>query len=456
MLDQSIFRSYDVRGEFGSELTEEAAYIIAHAYAEFTGAKRVVVGMDVRTSSPVLMGAVVRGLLERGCDVIDIGMVSTDVSYFSAWKYAFDGSIMVTASHMPKQFNGLKFLYVNAEGILVPIGKGLGMEQLRDLANRPDIVRDVKKQGTLTGKDVWDDYVAFVRSFVDIGAIKPLHVVMDAGNGMGGLVAEKVFSGLPLVRADMNFEPDGRFPHHSPNPIVPKNRADIIAKVKEVGADLGIAWDADCDRCYFIDEKGTFINGDFITALLGKYFVQRNPGASIVYDAVSNRGVRHAVEAAGGIAYMERVGHVYIKHKMREIHAVFGGETSGHYYFAENHHMDNGFIPALIVMQMMSVTDKSLSALIGELGEYHVSGEINYIVEDVDAIYARLKESFSDGKVTTIDGLSIDYPEWHFNVRPSATDPVIRLNVEATSPTMVRDKVALVSEIIGADQVEDD
>lgn len=452
MIDQSIFRNYDIRAEYGTALTEDAAYRVAHAYVEFAAPKTVIVGMDARVSSPSLKESVVKGLRERGVGVIDIGLVSTDAAYFAAWFYGYDGAIMITASHMPKQFNGLKFLRLD-DGVLVPIGMGLGMEELRDLANREDIVQ-VQEHGSVEEKDMWPDFVTFVRSFVDIDAIKPFNVVMDAGNGMGGYVGEKVFAGMSLKRTDLFFEPDGTFPNHSPNPIIPKNREDIIAKVKEIGADLGVAWDADCDRVYFIDEHGKYVDGDFVTALLGKVFVEKNPGAAVVYDIRASNVVKDTIEAAGGVAHRERVGHTYIKHKMREVEAVFAGEVSGHYYFAANKYMDSGFIPALMIMEMMSKTGKTLSQIIADLGDYHVSGEINFrINEKPEDIYARMRETFVNAQEDLMDGLSMNFDMWRFNVRPSANDPVLRLNMEASSNEMLQEKLANVKEVIGGEEV---
>ena len=448
MLAHSIFRTYDVRGEYGKDLTDEAGYKVAKAFAKFSGAKQVVLGSDCRMSSPALRAQVIRGLLESSVDVVDIGFVSTDVLYFATWFYQFAGGIMVTASHMPKQFNGLKFLRLNAKGMLTPIGKGVGMEELEEIA-QSESWQQAEKPGKLTEKNVWDDFTKFTRAFVDIKNIKPMKVVMDAGNGMGGPTAERVYADLGLNIVPLYFKPDGNFPNHPANPIEEENRRDVVASVKKESADLGLAWDADCDRIYFIDEKGNFVNGDFITALLAIYFLEKNPGAGIVYDIRASLAVKDWVEKMGGKAHMERVGHTYIKKRMQETKSIFGGEISGHYYFASNAYMENGFAPALIIMELMSVKNKKLSELVAELGDYYVSGEINFKVADVNTVLKKLESQYADAKeILRMDGLSFAFADWRFNVRPSANDPVLRLNLEAVSEGVMKEKTKEISDII--------
>ena len=447
MLPKGLFRNYDIRGEYGAELTSDSVYAIARGYASFSGAKRVVIASDARISSPELKDAAISGLIDSGVDVVDIGMGSTDLLYFATWHGGYEGGIMITASHMPGKYNGMKFLRLDENGMLAPIGRGLGMEELEHAANTVGEISE--KKGIVSEKDIWDDFVSFVHSFVDSDQIKGLHVVMDAGNGMGGVVAKKVFSDMDIQMTEMFFEPDGTFPNHDPNPIIPENRVDIISKVKEVEADMGIAWDADCDRCYFIDETGEFVNGDFITALLAKFFIQQEPGAGVVYDLRSTWAVRDWIEKLGGKGYVERVGHTFIKPRMRQTSSVFGGEMSGHYYFAKNKYMDNGFIPALIIMHMVATSGKTLSELVSDLGEYYVSGEINFDVQNIEGKIKEIEDVYGqDGKVEKMDGLSVDFPDWHFNVRPSANDPVLRLNLEAKSKEMLDDKLAELSKKI--------
>jgi phosphomannomutase len=444
LVNKSVFRSYDVRGAVPQEMDASTAYAVARAFAAYNPAKLVVVGYDHRQSTPSLRDAMINGLLDAGVDVWDIGCVTTDMTYFASWYYALgggkpegvEGAVMITASHMPAAFNGFKFITKS----LQPIGQGSGMEELFELASRVVPVAAGSKRGQLQKRDVLADYIAYVRSCVDVSAIKPMKVVMDCGNGVAGPVVRRVFADLPLTTTELCFDQDSTFPNHEANPIVPENRADIETKVVEIGADLGIAWDADADRAYFIDEKGNFVHGDFLTALLSIQFLQKHPGAGIVYDLRASRVVADTVAKHGGKAYRERVGHAHIKQRMRAEKAVFGGEVSGHYYFADNRYMDNGMIPVFLVLELLSRTGKPLSRLIEELGNYFVSGEINSKVNDQEAAMRALKERYSDGRQTFLDGVSIEYDDWRCNVRPSANDPVLRLNLEAESPAKMEAK----------------
>ena len=445
MISSNIFRNYDIRGEYGTELTEEAAYLVARAFTDFAKPQKIAVGADCRLSSPDLKKAVMQGLVDSGVDVLDIGETSTDGLYFATRTYEVQGGIMITASHMPKQFNGLKFVRLNEAGMLAPIGKGVGMEELQALAQAEKFSTPTKI-GKVESLYIWDDFVEFTKSFANVKAIKPLKVVMDAGNGMGGMVANKVFADLPLTLTKLYFNADGNFPNHEANPIEEKNRYDWVQSVRDTGADLGVAWDADCDRVYFLDEKGNFINGDFIIAILAINFLKKNSGAGVVYDLRAGRMVEDWIKKTGGKAYMERVGHTYIKKRMQETGAIFGGEVSGHYYFAKNGYMENGFAPALMVMEMLSVSGKKMSELIRELGDYFVSGEINFKVDDVNKTLNNLKNKFSHAKeILEIDGLSFDFGNWRFNVRPSANDPVVRLNLEADGEKLLQEKIKEVS-----------
>ncbi len=453
MLPSTLFRNYDIRGEYGQELTAEAVYTIAKAYAKLAKPKKVIIGSDARISSPELKAAATKGLLEMGVDVRDVGMVSTDVVYFATWHEKCDGGIMITASHMPKQFNGMKFLRLNDKGMLEPIGKGMGMEELERIVNEMNKDEKAEKNGELVEEKIWDKYIDFVKSFVDMDSIKGLKVVMDAGNGMGGLVAEKLFAGLGIEIVPMFFEPDGTYPNHEPNPFIAKNRLDIENKIRETGADIGIAWDADCDRCYFLDENAKFVNGDLITAFLAIDFIKKNPGTAIVYDLRSSWAVKDWIEKLGGKAIIEKVGHSYIKATMAKHDAVFGGEVSGHYYFSKNKYMDNGFIPAVIVLEMLAKSGKKFSEMIAELGEYNLSGEINFKVADTQVILEKIEAAFADASLNKLDGLSVDYADWHFNVRPSANDPVLRLNLEAKSAELLQEKLEVVRGIIGGEEV---
>lgn len=440
---KSIFRSYDVRGAVPQDMDASTAYAVAKAFAAYNPAELVVVGYDHRSSSPALRQALIDGLLDAGVHVWDLGRVTTDMTYFASWFYSsqgpqpqgVQGAVMITASHMPAQFNGFKFITKD----LQPIGQGCGMEQLAELAAAATDGA-APKRGTLTEKNVLADYLSFVWSFIDTKRIKPLKVVFDCGNGVSGPVVREVFKPLGLDMSELCFAPDARFPNHEANPIEPKNRLDIEQAVAKTGADLGIAFDADADRAYLIDERGQFVHGDFLTALLAKKFLALHPGAAIVYDVRASHVVRDTVLQAGGKPCMERVGHAHIKRRMKEERAVFGGEVSGHYYFTGNKYMDNGMIPALIALEMLSTQDKPLSTLIADLGPYFVSGEINSQVKDQKAVLAELKKTYADATISELDGISIDYPDWRCNVRPSANDPVLRLNLEAKTQAMMEQK----------------
>jgi phosphomannomutase len=435
-ISPTIFRGYDIRGEYPKELNENAAYLIGRAFIEHTQAKNVVVGGDMRVSTPALKEALIRGLREQGAHVTDIGLTTTDGIYFAAHHYRFEGAVMVTASHMPKEFNGLKFL---ANG-LKPIGKGSGMEELCDIATHQRF-SVISKPGKLSNKDIWADYKKFVLGFADVSQIKPLKVVMDAGNGMAGFIVDKVYRDLPIEIIPMFFEPDGNFPNHEANPIIPENRAAIVEKVKETQSDLGITWDADCDRVYFIDNNGKYIDSDFITVLIGLYIVEKNPGAGIVYDIRASHAVKDLIEKAGGRAFAERVGHSYIKLRMRQEDAEFGGEVSGHYYIKDNAYAENGFVPPLWIFEIISEKNKPISDLIAEFGNYHITGEINSTVKSTDEVIQRLAEKYKNANhIDYLDGITIEFADWHFNVRPSANDPVIRLNLEANNQELMEQK----------------
>lgn len=453
---KSIFRSYDVRGEVPKDMDASTGYAIAKAFAAYNSARLVVVGYDHRVSSPELYQALVNGLLDAGINVWDVGQVTTDVVYFASWYYSasgagnqgVEGAVMVTASHMPAQFNGFKFITKE----LQPIGQGSGMEELYELAlkAREGVESATGKRGQIMKKDVLADYATFVYSFIDRAKIKPLNVVFDCGNGVSGPIVHQLYQPLGLRMTELCFPPDAGFPNHEANPIEAKNRAHIEGEVKRLGADVGVAYDADADRAYLIDERGQFVHGDFLTALLAKKFLAEQPGAAIVYDVRASLVVRDTILAAGGKPCMERVGHAHIKRRMRAEKAVFGGEVSGHFYFAQNQYMDNGQIPVLIALEMLSQQDKPLSRLIADLGPYFVSGEINSQVKDQRAVLAKLKERYADAVITELDGVSIDYPEWRCNVRPSANDPVLRLNLEARNQALMEEKRDEVLSLIRA------
>ena len=426
----SIFKAYDIRGLSPSQLDPPLARRIGMAFVDYLQAKTIAIGRDMRDTSPDLATAFIEGARSRGANVVDIGMVSTDMLYFAVASQSLDGGAMLTASHNPKQYNGIKLVRAGA----VALSGDAGIKEVREGALGPEPVAGLWPRGTLNHQDVSDAYVAHCLSFIDVARLRPLTLVLDAGNGMGGPSAERVFAKLPFKRTDLYFAPDGNFPNHEADPLVEENRRDVIAAVKREHADLGIAWDGDADRCFFIDDTGEFIPGDFVTALLGTMFAQREKGATIVYDVRASRAVADSVGAAGGVPVMHRVGHAFMKVKMRELNAVYGGEVSAHYYFRDNWFADNGMIPALLLLELVCESGKKLSELLAPYrAKYFISGEINSKVADVPAALARVEERFKNGRVSKLDGVSVDFDDWHFNVRGSNTEPLLRLNLEAFS-----------------------
>jgi phosphomannomutase len=439
-INPAIFKAYDVRGLYPSEVNEEAARLIGRGFVAYLGAKRIAVSRDMRTSSPSVAAAFIEGAREQGADVVDYGMMGTDMMYFAVARDGHDGGAMITASHNPKEYNGIKLVRREA----FPLSGDAGIGDIRDMIAAGTVPPPAATPGALSQKDVVDDYVAHVLSFIDPSIIKPFHVVLDAGNGMAGLVAPKLFARLPCRVTELCFEIDGTFPNHEANPLIEENRRHIVARVVADKADIAIAWDGDADRCFFIDGTGDFISGDFVTALLAEAFLLKHPGATVLYDLRASYAVKDMVEKYGGKALMNRVGHAFFKRRMREEGAIFGGEVTGHYYFRDYYFADNGFIPALLILELMSRKGQTLNELLAPLREkYFISGEINTKVGDMAAVQAKidgLAARYTDGKTYTLDGVSVEYPDWHFNVRPSNTEPLLRLNLEATTPELMAEK----------------
>jgi phosphomannomutase len=351
-----------------------------------------------------------------------------------------DGGAQITASHNPKEYNGIKMVRREA----FPLSGDAGIGDIRDMIEAGRLPPVAARPGSLSQMNVLDDYVRHVLSFIDPSIVKPFQVVLDAGNGIAGMIAPKLFERLPCRVTPLCFEVDGTFPNHEANPLIEENRRDIVERVVKDGADIGIAWDGDADRCFFIDGTGEFIAGDFITALLAEAFLIRHPGAKIVYDVRASHAVKDIVAKYGGSALMNRVGHAFFKRRMREEGAIFGGEVTGHYYFRDNFYADNGFIPALLILELMSRKGQTLRELLEPLREkYFISGEINTRVTDMRAVQEKidgLAARYTDGKVYTLDGVSAEFADWHFNVRPSNTEPMLRLNLEATTPELMVQK----------------
>ncbi len=439
-VNTDIFKAYDIRGTYPQDLDEALARQIGRAFVAYLGARHITVSHDMRLSSPSLAAAFIEGASMQGADVDDYGLAGTDMLYFAVARDKTDGGAQITASHNPKQYNGMKLVRREA----FPLSGDAGIGEIRDMVVRDGIPPAAASAGTVAGREMLADYVRHVLSFIDPAVIKPFNVVLDAGSGIGGLVAPPLFDELPCHTTRLCFTVDGNFPTHEANPLIEENRRDIVERVVAERADIGIAWDGDADRCFFIDGKGSFVPGDFITTLLAEAFLLQHPGATIIYDLRASYAVRDTVERYGGRALMNRVGHAFIKRRMREENAIFGGEVTGHYYFRDNFYADNGFIPALLILELMSRKGQTLEELLAPLrAKYFISGEINTKVgsmaavnEKLDALSAR----YADGKVYTLDGVSVEYADWHFNVRPSNTEPLLRLNLEARTADLMEQK----------------
>jgi phosphomannomutase len=447
VLDPKVFKAYDVRGIYPSELDEEGAYAIGRAFVEVFEPKKIAVGHDMRVSSPSMAEAVIRGASDAGADVLELGLVGTEMLYFAVGELGLDGGVAVTASHNPKDYTGMKIVRSGA----LPVGGESGLLEIRDRAmSLLDTTRGLTP-GQVHAYDIWQQYVERVLSFIDPDAVKPLKVVVDAANGMAGVMLPPVLERLPQVETvRCYFEPDGTFPNHAPNPLLPENREFIVRKTLDERADFGVAFDGDADRCFFVDDSGEFVPGDFVTALFAELVLEKEPGAKIIYDVRASWAVPEMIERAGGIPLMNRVGHAFIKHRMREEHAAFGGEVSGHYYFRDFSQADSGVIPFLLMLELLSKRGQKLSEILRPFREtYFITGELNTPVPDVDAKLQELEERFGkEGRVSHLDGVSIDAEDWHMNVRPSNTEPLLRLNLEARSKELMERKRDEMLEVI--------
>jgi phosphomannomutase len=452
--DPSIFKAYDVRGKYGEQMDEELAYAIGRAFPrvleELEGTpvaeQRIAVGRDMRHSAPGMAERYARGIADSGADVLDVGMVGTEMLYWTVGSRELDGGLMCTASHNPKAYTGAKLV---KKGALALSGDS-GIGELRDMVTAGEPGDPVDQPGEIATEDIADEFRESALGYIDRNAIEPMKVMLDGGNGMAGQMLGPILDGLPLDQEQFYWEPNGDFPDHEPNPLLEENRRFIIDKVRETGADLGIAWDGDADRCFFIDDTGRFVDGDFLTALLAESILRKDPGASILYDVRASRAVPDVVKKAGGHPHINRVGHAFFKTRMREQGAAFGGEVSGHYYFHDFYCADSGTIPALLILELLSVEGKKLSELLDPYrANYFISGEINSEVEDQAGKMNEIKERYWDGRVTELDGISVDYDDWHFNVRPSNTEPLLRLNLESlVSPEHMEEKRDEVLDLI--------
>jgi phosphomannomutase len=433
-LNTGIFKAYDIRGLYGTEMDEGTAHDIGRAFVRVLarlrgkppGELRIGLGRDMRLTAPAMAAELREGMMLEGVAVVDAGMVATEMLYHLVGSRDLDGGAMVTASHNPKAYTGVKLL---REGAL-PLSGDAGIGEVR--AEIEGGLGEAPGGGRFEEVDIWDEYRAHALSFIDPANIKPMKVVVDGGNGMAGPMVGPILKKLPLELEEMYFVPDGEFPDHEPNPLLEENRRLIIDRVRASGADLGIAWDGDADRCFFIDASGEFCDGDFICALLARSILRKNPGATILYDPRSSRAVPDLVAAEGGRSDLSRVGHAFFKARMREEQAAFGGEVSGHYYFRDFWNADSGTIPALLMLELLSLDGRTIGELMAEFrSKYFISGEINSEVDDQAAKLDAIRERYADGKISELDGVSVDYDDWHFNVRPSNTEPLLRLNLES-------------------------
>lgn len=438
-MNKTIFKAYDIRGIYPTEINEEAVEKIGRAYARFVKPKTVVVGYDVRTSSPSLKEALIKGLNSLGVKVIEIGNISTDMLYFAVVHLKADGGITVSASHNPREFNGLKMVREEA----IPISSDSGLLDIAELAE-VDELGDNNQQpvGQVEQADIMADYLKHVRSFINVSSLKKTEVVINGNFGLAAKVIQQALNDSPVVWHPLNDQPDGTFPKGRPDPLIEENRQETVDLIIKTGSDLGIAWDADADRCFFYDENGEFIDGYYMTAILAELMLQKNGNkGKIIHDPRLTWATLDTVKRNGGTPVINKAGHTFIKERMRQEDAIFGGEMSAHYYFKENFYCDNGLIPALLILEHLSVTGQKISELAKPYRQkYFISGEINSEVENATKIIETIKNQYADGEQNTIDGLSVEYKDWRFNVRMSNTEPLVRLNVEAKNKELMEAK----------------
>jgi len=431
---EQIFKAYDVRGLYGDDIDADIAEQLGRAFirvlADLSGRPagdlRVGLGRDMRLTAPELAERYKHGMVSEGAHVIDAGQVGTEMLYFLVGSRGLDGGLMCTASHNPKAYTGAKLVRKGA----IALSGDEGIQDMRRLIDAG--LGDAPGGGSSEEVDIAPEFREAAMKFIDPANVKPMKVVVDGGNGMGGRMVGPLLDQLPLDLVKLYWEPDGEFPDHEPNPMLEENRRLIVGKVREEGADLGIAWDGDADRCFFVDDTGRFVDGDFLTAILAEHLLAKQPGSAILYDVRASRAVPDIVEAAGGTAHANRVGHAFFKTRMRDEGAIFGGEVSGHYYFHDFYNADSGTIPALLVLEKLSVEGKRLSELLEPYrSTYFISGEINSEVADPAARMAHIEERYAGARISHLDGVSVDYDDWHFNVRPSNTEPLLRLCLES-------------------------
>lgn len=432
-INEKIFKTYDIRGIYPDELNDETAYKLGRALVRKTKAKKVVVGRDMRLSSPSLSENLIRGITDEGADVDDIGLVVVDTIYFAQGKFDYDLGAMITASHNPKEYGGFKMVFNNVQFIR-------GIDIKKDVLNLPELKSDIKK-GEVKNFDIIPDYLNHIFSFVDKIKIKPVKIVVDAGNGMAGKFIPLILEKIPQVElVSLNFELDGNFPAHPSNPLLPESRIEISRKIKEVRADFGIIFDGDTDRIFLVDENGEFITGDFGLLILVKYLLQKNPGKGIAYNLICSKSVPEFIKKFGGRPIRSAVGYANLAKAMKDNDGIMSGEVSAHYAFRDNFYADSGMIAFLIYLEILSNENKKLSEIINEFRKYYRGDEINIKVKNIQEKLNLVKEKYSDGEVDEIDGITVQYKNWWVNVRPSNTEPLLRITVEAGSEILLKNK----------------
>lgn len=437
-IDPGIFKAYDVRGTYPDQLTDDIAYKLGRGCVALLEPDRVAVGRDMRLSSPALATALIQGIVDQGANAVDLGEVSSDELYFAVGKYDFPAGVMVTASHNPGNYNGIKLCREGA----APISSETGFGEIQEMVLN-DRFPPARAKGSVTQHDVLDGFAKHVLSFLkrEGGAhLKPMTLVVDAGNGMAGKIVPAVFKDLPFTVIPLYFELDGHFPHHPASPIEPQNMVDLQRAVREHRADLGAAFDGDADRMFIVDEHANLVGGDMIVAMVATNILKKHPGSTILYNLICSRSVPEVIQKAGGKAIRTRVGHSFIKAQMREENAIFGGEHSGHFYYRDNWYADSGIITLLMVLELLSEENKTVSEVLGPIDTRFRSGEINSHVADIPGKMREIEQRYGDGKIDHLDGVTVQYPTWWFNVRPSNTEPLLRLNVEADTERQMEEK----------------
>jgi len=443
-IDSSIFKAYDIRGTAPDQVNEEVAYAVGAALNSYLKPKTIAVGRDMRASSDELADGLIRGLNDSGCDVVDLGLCSTDGLYYAVGKYEYDGGVMITASHNPKQYNGFKICRKMAE----PLSGQEGLIQMLELIQADTYLTKSSSQGVVVRRDISEDYTEHCLSFIDVSKVKPFKVVIDAGNGMAGLTVPPILEKLPIKVTPLFFELDGTFPNHPASPIEKENLVDLQKAIADTGADFGVAFDGDADRMFLVDKFGEQLGGDMVTALVAKSLLSKHPGETILYNLICSKAVPELVERVGGVSLRTRVGHALIKPLMKKHNAIFGGEHSGHFYFRDFWFADSGLVAFLVCLELISCEGKPLHEMAKAVNPYVQSGEINSRVVSVSETTNRVREGFASGQQDDLDGLTVTYDDFWFNLRPSNTEPLLRLNVEADNEEILKTRTDEILKII--------